>query len=67
MQELMHSAGFEQVATAVRHFHPSDTPVTAVLANRLKALQNAAVLDRIGRIGGWYIVAAGRTPTATTR
>ena len=62
LESLMRAAGFADVATSVRHFHPSDTPVTAVLAGRLKALDDPAVLDRIGRIGGWYVVATGRKP-----
>ena len=65
LEQLMRAAGFAQVATAVRHFHPSDTPVTAVLAARLKALGDPAVLDRIGRLGGWYIVATGTKPAAS--
>ena len=53
------AAGFSGVTTTVRHFRPSDTPMTAVLAGRLRAMEDPAVLDRIGRIGGWYVVARG--------
>jgi ubiquinone/menaquinone biosynthesis C-methylase UbiE len=64
LEDLLVTAGFEQVTTTVRHFHPSDTPVTAVLASRVKVLRQPDVLDRIGRIGGWYIVATGTKPAA---
>jgi hypothetical protein len=29
---------------------------------RIRAIRNPAVLDRIGRIGGWYVVASGFAP-----
>ena len=64
MRELLRTAGFDRATTAVRHFHPSDTPVTAVLSSRLKRLNDPDVLDRIGRIGGWYVIATGRKPAA---
>ena len=64
MRELMTRAGFVGVDTAARHFQPTDTPVTYVLKNRLKALKDPKVLDRIGRIGGWYVVATGMKPVA---
>ena len=65
MRKLLQHAGLERVETVVRHFHPGDTLITAVLASRLGALQKPHVLDRIGRVGGWYIVATGRKPVAT--
>jgi ubiquinone/menaquinone biosynthesis C-methylase UbiE len=65
LRELLQDAGLERVETVVRHFHPSDTPVTAVLASRVGALRKPDVLDRIGRVGGWYIIATGRKPAAS--
>jgi ubiquinone/menaquinone biosynthesis C-methylase UbiE len=59
MRKLMRQAGFENVSTTVRHFQATDTPVTYVLRRWLKALKDPRVLDRIGRIGGWYVVARG--------
>jgi len=59
---LMLRAGFGDVDVAVRHFQPTDTPITYVLRRWVRALENPRVLDRIGRIGGWYVVATGRTP-----
>jgi ubiquinone/menaquinone biosynthesis C-methylase UbiE len=58
---LLLDAGFVGVTTTVRHFQPGDTPVTAVLAKRIRVLRDPAVLDRIGRTGGWYVVARGIT------
>jgi ubiquinone/menaquinone biosynthesis C-methylase UbiE len=59
MRRLMRSAGFRDVTVHVRHFHAGDTFVTAMLADRVSMLRDAAVLDRIGRIAGWYVVARG--------
>ena len=65
VQELLESAGFAGVTTRVRHFQPSDTPITYALKGRLKALDRPDVLEWIGRIGGWYIVGVGRRPHST--
>jgi ubiquinone/menaquinone biosynthesis C-methylase UbiE len=59
MCELMRQVGFVQVTTSVRHFQPTDTPVTYVLRRWIKVLESPRVLDRIGRIGGWYVIARG--------
>jgi ubiquinone/menaquinone biosynthesis C-methylase UbiE len=59
VRRMLTEAGFERVETEVRHFWPSDTFVTAMLESRVKALRDARVLDRIGRIGGWYVVGRG--------
>lgn len=58
----MLAAGFADVTKTVRHFQPTDTPVTYVLRRWVKALESPRVLDRIGRIGGWYVVARGIRP-----
>jgi ubiquinone/menaquinone biosynthesis C-methylase UbiE len=65
MRRLLDDAGFANVTTTIRHFQPSDTPVTYVLKGRLKLLDRAEVLDRIGRIGGWYVIASGTKPVAS--
>jgi ubiquinone/menaquinone biosynthesis C-methylase UbiE len=62
MRELMTEAGFVGVDTTVRHFNPTDTPITYVLRRWVHALENPRVLDQIGRAGGWYVVATGKTP-----
>jgi ubiquinone/menaquinone biosynthesis C-methylase UbiE len=59
LRRMLEEAGFERVETSVRHFWPSDTFVTAALGPRVGALRNPRVLDRIGRIGGWYIIGRG--------
>jgi ubiquinone/menaquinone biosynthesis C-methylase UbiE len=66
VRNMLDTAGFTAVTTHVRHFQPSDTPITSVLKGRLKALDRPDVLDRIGRIGGWYIVGIGRRPPSTS-
>ncbi len=59
---MLEEAGFAGVSTAVRHFQPTDTPVTHVLRRYVRKLEDPRVLDRIGRIGGWYVVARGVKP-----
>jgi ubiquinone/menaquinone biosynthesis C-methylase UbiE len=59
MRALLRDAGFEDVSTTVRHFHAGDTFVTDWLAPRVAPLRDPAVLDRIGRAAGWYVVARG--------
>ena len=62
MRRHLEATGLEDVRAAVRHFKASDTPVTAALEQRVTALRRPETLDRIGRVGGWYIVAGGRRP-----
>jgi ubiquinone/menaquinone biosynthesis C-methylase UbiE len=59
---MLDAAGFGNVSVGVRHFQPSDTPITYVLKDRLRVLDNPNVLDRIGRLGGWYVVGRGFRP-----
>lgn len=60
VERMLVEAGFHGVRTEVRHFRPEDTPLTWLLRNRLGALRDPRVLDRLGRIGGWYVVGRGR-------
>jgi ubiquinone/menaquinone biosynthesis C-methylase UbiE len=62
LRTMLEQAGFARVATHVRHFQPTDTPVTHVLRHVVKRLEDPGVLDRIGRIGGWYVVGIGSRP-----
>jgi ubiquinone/menaquinone biosynthesis C-methylase UbiE len=64
LARMMEAAGFSAVDVAIRHFHPKDTPVTYVLRRWVSALENPRVRDRIGRMGGWYLVARGRKRTS---
>jgi ubiquinone/menaquinone biosynthesis C-methylase UbiE len=62
LREMMRAAGFTGVRSAVRHFQPTDTPITYVLRRFVRKLEDPSVLDRIGRIGGWYVVGTGGKP-----
>lgn len=59
LRGLLAGAGFVDVHTTVRHFNVEDTPPTAWAARHVRALRSPAVLDRIGRIGGWYLIGYG--------
>ncbi len=59
MRRLMAGAGFADVTTTVRHFRAKDAFMTQWLARRLATLRDPAVLDRIGRHLGWYVIARG--------
>jgi ubiquinone/menaquinone biosynthesis C-methylase UbiE len=58
----LEGAGFVQVTSTVRHFKAGDAFLTAILEPFVPALRNPAVLDRIGRAAGWYVIARGRRP-----
>lgn len=62
MRQLMRAAGFVDVTSSVRHFEPSDTQVTKLLRPMIRKLDDPRVQDRIGRIGGWYVVVRGVRP-----
>jgi SAM-dependent methyltransferase len=57
VRDLLSAAGFTESDVTVRHYKYRDTPVTAILGNRFKIFRDERLLDRIGRVGGWYIVA----------
>jgi ubiquinone/menaquinone biosynthesis C-methylase UbiE len=59
LQRMLTTAGFTNVRTTVRHFHVEDTPVTTWAAAHARWLHSPEVLDRIGRIGGWYVIGYG--------
>lgn len=59
VRRMLQEAGFTAVDSQVRHFAAHDMPITAVFAPRLSWLRKQAVLDRIGRVAGWYVVAVG--------
>jgi ubiquinone/menaquinone biosynthesis C-methylase UbiE len=60
VRRLLAQAGFEAVTTGVRHFRAVDTRITSVLARWVQPLENPRLLDRIGCIAGWYIIARAR-------
>lgn len=57
LRRLLSDAGFSSVRTAVRHFQAEDTSLTAALARRASALRRRDLLERLGRMAGWYIAA----------
>jgi ubiquinone/menaquinone biosynthesis C-methylase UbiE len=59
MRRLMQAAGFVDVATSVRHYQVEDSFVTDLLASRVPAFRDPRLLDRIGRVAGWYVIARG--------
>jgi ubiquinone/menaquinone biosynthesis C-methylase UbiE len=59
VRTMMAEARFRDVRSFVRHFQPNDTPPTKVLS-MLGVPFSARVRDRIGRAGGWYVIAVGR-------
>jgi ubiquinone/menaquinone biosynthesis C-methylase UbiE len=62
VRRLLEDAGYRDVTTRVRHFNAQEAFPTALLKSRVAALRDPAVLDRIGRVAGWYVVATGRAP-----
>jgi len=62
MRRVLRRVGLVAVETTVRHFRARDTPITRLLARWLSVLNDPETLDRIGRVGGWYIVARGIAP-----
>jgi SAM-dependent methyltransferase len=62
-RRLMEGAGFTNVTTTLRHFHPDNTFVTQRLAKQVRLLRDPAVHDWLARIGGWYVIARGVRPS----
>jgi len=60
---MLERAGFVDVRT-VRHFHANDAFIYALLSPRIAKLRESAVLDRVGRLVGWYVTGIGRRPGA---
>jgi ubiquinone/menaquinone biosynthesis C-methylase UbiE len=63
VESMLREAGFDGVTSTVRHFNASDTPITHVLHGRFGLFSDRATLDRLGRIGGWYVVGRGLSPS----
>ena len=60
-RRLLREAGFAGVTTRVRQFKAQDAPITAFLEPLLPPLRDPRVLDRIGRVAGWYVIGCGRS------
>jgi len=59
MTALMEAAGFVAVSAHARHYNTGDTPITKILARVFPSVTKPAFRDRLGRIGGWYVIARG--------
>lgn len=59
VRRLMRRSGFVNVRTEVRHFRVEDTFLSRWLAVRHGRLARPQLLDRIGRLAGWYVVGYG--------
>ena len=57
VRRMLLRVGFRVVSIAVRHYKYRDTPVTAFLGSGIPLFRDPFLLDRLGRIGGWYVVA----------
>jgi ubiquinone/menaquinone biosynthesis C-methylase UbiE len=60
-RRLLSEAGFTGVTTSVRQFKAQDTPFTAFLEPLVPPLRDKRLLDRIGRVAGWYVIGCGRS------
>jgi ubiquinone/menaquinone biosynthesis C-methylase UbiE len=56
LRRMLAAAGFVNARTSIRGFNPQDTPISTWLSRRTHLLDNPDVRDRIGRIGGWYVI-----------
>jgi ubiquinone/menaquinone biosynthesis C-methylase UbiE len=61
LRRMMSAAGLAGVEVEARHYLPSDTFVTQAL-HRRGLLPGAPVLDRLGRVAGWYLVGRALKP-----
>jgi ubiquinone/menaquinone biosynthesis C-methylase UbiE len=60
LRRMLIDAGFTDVQSTVRGFNTEDTPISTWLARRTRLLDSPRVRDRIGRVGGWYVIGVGR-------
>jgi SAM-dependent methyltransferase len=62
-RRLVGEAGFAGVRSSVHHFRVQDAFVTSFLAPWGDRLAELGAFDRIGRLGGWYVLVRGLRPT----
>ncbi|HEV2975270.1 MAG TPA: methyltransferase domain-containing protein [Solirubrobacteraceae bacterium] len=60
LRRMLIDAGFVDVRTSIWGFDVEDTPISTWLARHTHLLDSAEVRERIGRIGGWYVLGVGR-------
>ncbi len=58
---LLEDTGFAHSTVKVRHFRWIDVPFGQAV-ERFSPMRNQRVLDTLGRIGGWYVIAEGQKP-----
>lgn len=56
LRRVLAAAGFVGVQTSVRGFNVEETPFSMWIAQHTHLLDSPTMRDRIGRIGGWYVV-----------
>lgn len=59
---LVRDTGFAGVRSAIHHFRVQDTFVTSFLAPWSDRLAELGALERIARLGGWYVLVRGLRP-----
>jgi ubiquinone/menaquinone biosynthesis C-methylase UbiE len=62
VRRMFEAAGFEGVETTMRHFRAEDEWPWGYVEPYVRPLRDPKVLDRIGRIAGWYVIARGTRP-----
>ncbi len=62
LRRMLLDAGLVAVHTCVRGFDIGDTPISAWIAHHTSLLDSVSARERIGRIGGWYVVGVGQRP-----
>jgi SAM-dependent methyltransferase len=60
LRRMLFDAGLLDVCTSIWGFDVEDTPISTWLARHTSLLDRASVRERIGRIGGWYVVGVAR-------
>ena len=59
LRAMLSQASFTGVCTSVGGFNVEDTPISAVIARHTRLLDSPRVREKIGRIGGWYVMGVG--------
>jgi ubiquinone/menaquinone biosynthesis C-methylase UbiE len=60
LRRMLIDAGFIGVQTSIRGFNAEDTPISTWLARHTRLLDSSSVRERIGRVGGWYVIGAAQ-------
>jgi ubiquinone/menaquinone biosynthesis C-methylase UbiE len=60
LRRMLADAGLVAVGTSVWGFDVEDTPLSTWLGRHTRLLDSPRVRERIGRIGGWYVIGSAR-------